>query len=106
MTTELHSHAMRRKEKTEELISEAHDKITEIHWINPNGYPVYLEFHYAALLRDIQREVGELLARHDKDERELWTQPIARTAGTSTKRKVRHGRGSAESSPVAAEKVS
>lgn len=71
MTDELHEHAMARREKTMALIREAYEKITQIDWINPNDYPVYLDRHSAELLRAIERKSRELSRKHDKAEEGL-----------------------------------
>lgn len=71
MTDELHADTMKRKRKTEEFIVEAHDKITEIDWCNPNGYPVYLDGYHITLLRSIQRHAAAILAKHEEAEKEL-----------------------------------
>lgn len=71
MTDELHADAMKRKRKTEALISEAHGKLMETTWVNPNDYPVYLDYESTVLLRGIQREAAAILAKHEEAEKEL-----------------------------------
>lgn len=71
MTDELHDDAMKRKRLTARLISEAHGKLMETTWANPNDYPVYLDYESTVLLRGIQREVAAILAKHEEAEKEL-----------------------------------
>lgn len=78
MTDELHQHAMQRREKTMALIQEAYDRLTDVGWINPNDYPVYLDSYHAGLLRAIEREAAQLVLKHDEAEAQLRAENAAR----------------------------
>lgn len=54
-----------RKDRIAHHLHEAHNHLSEILWIHPNGDPVYLDYDQAQGLRELQRLAGELLERHE-----------------------------------------